>query len=118
MVEALVILGCGQLQNRVVRYAGLDQRPARQFGSAAAPHDLILESRTRLTITGVQKVLHCSAESAAIETGKGTLHLAGAQLNMTELDLEAGQAKFTGRIDGLEYTSGAPAGGFWHRLLR
>ena len=39
-VEALVILGCGQLQNRVVRYSGLDQRPARQFGSAAAPHDL------------------------------------------------------------------------------
>ena len=92
--------------------------PEKTTNAPAAPHDLILESRTRLTITGVQKVLHCSAESAAIETGKVTLHLAGAQLNMTELDLEAGQAKFTGRIDGLEYTSGAPAGGFWHRLLR
>ena len=89
--------------------------PEKLSNAPAVPHDLILESRTRLTITGVQ---NCSAESAAIETGKGTLHLAGAQLNMTELDLEAGQAKFTGRIDGLEYTSGAPAGGFWHRLLR
>ena len=41
------------------------------------PHDLILESRSRLTVTGVQKVLHCSAESAALETGKGILHLSG-----------------------------------------
>ena len=37
-----------------------------------APHDLILESRARLTVTGVQKVLHCNADSAAMETGKGT----------------------------------------------
>ena len=92
--------------------------PEKLSNAPAVPHDLILESRTRLTITGVQKVLHCSAESAAIETGKGTLHLAGAQLNMTELDLEAGQAKFTGRIDTLEYTVSAPAGGFLRRLLR
>ena len=84
---------------------------------AAVPHDIILESRARLTVTGVQKVLHCNAESAALETGKGTLHLAGAQLNMASLDLETGEAKFTGRIDALEYTA-APAGGFLRRLLR
>ncbi len=92
--------------------------PERAANAPAAPHDLILESRTRLTVTGVQKVLHCSAESAAIETGKGTLHLAGAQLNMTELNLETGEAKFTGRIDALEYTASAPAGSFLRRLLR
>ena len=33
-------------------------------------------------------------------------------------DLEAGEAKFTGRIDALEYTASAPAGSFLHRLLR
>ena len=64
------------------------------------PHDLILESRSRLTVTGVQRVLHCSAESAALETGKGILHLSGAQISMQTLDLEAGEAKLTGRFDG------------------
>ena len=54
--------------------------PKPEERPAARPHDLILESRTTLTVTGVQKVLHCSPESAALETGKGTLHLAGAQL--------------------------------------
>ena len=77
-----------------------------------------MEGRARLTVTGVQKVLHCNADSAAIETGRGILHLAGAQLSMAALDLEAGEAKFTGRIDALEYTASAPAGGFLHRLLR
>jgi hypothetical protein len=37
---------------------------------------------------------------------------------MQTLDLEAGEAKLTGRFDALEYTRTAPAGGFWHRLLR
>lgn len=78
------------------------------------PHDLILESRSRLTVTGVQRVLHCSAESAALETGKGILHLSGAQISMQTLDLEAGEAKLTGRFDGLEYTAARAAGGFWH----
>ena len=77
------------------------------------PHDLILESRSRLTVTGVQRVLHCSAESAALETGKGILHLSGAQISMQTLDLEAGEAKLTGRFDGLEYTAARTAGGFW-----
>ena len=92
--------------------------PKPEERPAARHHDLILESRTTLTVTGVQKVLHCSPESAALETGKGTLHLTGAQLNMAALDLETGEAKFTGRIDTLEYTVSAPAGGFLRRLLR
>ena len=55
--------------------------PKPEERPAARPHDLILESRTTLTVTGVQKVLHCSPESAALETGKGTLHLAGAHVS-------------------------------------
>ena len=84
-----------------------------QSPQPAKPHDLILESRARLTVTGVQKVLRCSAESAAIATCKGTLHLTGTQLSM-----ETGEARFTGRIDALEYTANAPTGGFLRRLLR
>lgn len=41
----------------------------------APPHDLILEGRSKLTVTGVKRVLRCDADSAAMETGKGVLHL-------------------------------------------
>ena len=85
--------------------------------STPLPHDLILEERSRLTITGVRRVLHCSAEGAAIETGRGTLNLAGTQISVTRLDLEAGEVRLTGRFDRLEYSRSAGSG-FWQRFLR
>ena len=80
----------------------------------AVPHDLILESRSKLTLTGVKRVLRC----AAIETSKGVLHLAGAELSVTSLNLESGEVRLIGRIDALEYTAERTPGGFLRRLLR
>ena len=44
----------------------------------ALPHDLILEGRGKLTVTGVRRMLRCDPDSAAMETTKGILTLAGA----------------------------------------
>ena len=77
----------------------------------AVPHDLILESRSKLTLTGVKRVLRCDAD-------KGVLHLAGAELSVTSLNLESGEVRLTGRIDALEYTAERTPGGFLRRLLR
>ena len=52
-----------------------------------------------------------------METTKGTLTLAGAQLSVTSLDLDKGEVKLTGRVDVLEYTAQRTAGGFLHRLF-
>lgn len=84
----------------------------------APPHDLILESRSRLTVTGVRRVVRCDPDSAAIETSRGTLNLAGAQLSVTSLDLDVGEAKLEGRIDGMEYTEDRTPGGLLRRLAR
>lgn len=62
----------------------------------ALPHDLILEGRGKLTVTGVRRMLRCDPDSAAMETTKGTLTLAGAQLSVTSLDLDKGEVKLTG----------------------
>ena len=82
------------------------------------PHDLILEGREKLSVTGVNKVLQCDAENAVLDTSKGTLRLRGASLSIESLDIDKGEVKLTGRVDGLEYTDAQPAGGFWRRLLR
>lgn len=84
----------------------------------AMPHDVILEGRAKLSVSGVRRVLHCDADSAAIETSKGTLNISGAELSVTALDLDAGEAKLAGCIDALEYTEERTAGGFMRRLLR
>lgn len=82
------------------------------------PHDLILEGRSRLTVTGVKKVVRCDAESAAVLTSKGMLELTGAELSVTSLDLDKGEVKLTGRVDTLEYTAEHTPGGFLRRLVR
>ena len=51
----------------------------------ALPHDLILEGRNKLTVTGVRRVIRCDAEGAAMLTSKGTLELTGAELSVTSL---------------------------------
>lgn len=82
------------------------------------PHDLILEGRSRLTVTGVRRVLRCDAESAAILTSKGQLELTGAELSVTSLDLDKGEVKLTGRVDTLGYTAEHTPGGFLRCLVR
>ena len=57
-------------------------------------------------------------DSVRIETARGVLQLAGAQLNVTSLDLDSGEVKLTGRIDTVEYTAARTPGGFLSRLLR
>ena len=91
---------------------------AEQTQNNTLPHALILEGRGKLTVTGVRKMLRCDPDSAAMETTKGTLTLAGAQLSVTSLDLDKGEVKLTGRVDVLEYTAQPSAGGFFHRLFR
>ena len=56
------------------------RRGERCMAEQAGNSDLILENREKLTVTGVRRVLQCNAESAAIETARGVLQLAGAQL--------------------------------------
>jgi sporulation protein YabP len=94
--------------------------PAAQMPQtqSAMPHTLILQQRSSLSVTGVRRVLHCDETSAALETGDGTLHLVGAQLSVTALDLDVGEASLSGRIDALEYTENRTPGGFLRRLLR
>ena len=64
-----------------------------QTVSSGPAQDLILESRSRLTVTGVRRVLRCDEDGAAIETVKGILHLAGSGLSVVSLDLDAGELR-------------------------
>lgn len=86
--------------------------------SDTQPHDLILEGRSKLTVTGVRRVIRCEPDGAAIETSRGILNLVGAELSVTALDLDLGEARLAGRIDGMEYTEKRTPGGFLRRLAR
>ena len=53
-----------------------------------------------------------------LRTPLGTLTVAGAGLNVEQLNLEDGRVEITGEVDALEYSGGKKPGGLIGRLFR
>lgn len=85
----------------------------------AAGHDLRLEGRSRLSLTGVTDVESFDEMAAVLETAMGTLVVRGSGLHVEQLNLEAGELKLSGEIDSLGYEQRATGqGSFLGRLFR
>ena len=78
---------------------------------AARAHNITLNDRKRLNITGVEDVDCFNEQVVVLKTPLGTLTVTGAGLNMSQLSLE-------GEVDALEYTGGKKKGGVLGRMFR
>ena len=81
------------------------------------PHRLTLESRSRLSMTGVTEVESFDENTIVLATTRGTLIVRGTGLHLQMLSLEGGQVSVDGNVDALNYEDPAPAGGFFARLF-
>lgn len=82
-------------------------------------HRLTLESRNKLSLTGVTDVGSFDETAAVLETGRGTLIVRGRNLHVEQLNLEAGEVRLTGEVDSLAYEeSRQTQGSFLQRLFR
>lgn len=82
-------------------------------------HRLTLESRNKLSLTGVTDVGSFDETVAVLETGRGTLIVRGRNLHVEQLNLEAGEVRLTGEVDSLAYEeSRQTQGSFLQRLFR
>ena len=82
-------------------------------------HDLRLEGRNKLSLTGVTDVESFDETAAVLETALGTLVVRGSGLHVEQLDLEAGALKLSGEVDSLGYEQRTSArGSFLERLFR
>lgn len=85
----------------------------------AKSHNLILEDRKSLSVTGVQEVESFDEQRIILHTSLGTLILRGTDLHIDKLSLETGELAVTGNIIELGYEETASAGGsFWSRLFK
>ena len=82
------------------------------------PHQLILEDREHLSVTGVLRMLRCEDTAASMDTSRGTLTLQGQGLNVKRLSLETGEVSLEGRVDSMVYTERLTAHSFWQKLVR
>jgi len=83
-----------------------------------APHNLILEGRERLSVSGVSDVSSYDESAILLNTSMGELTVKGADLHIEKLSLDTGELSVRGRVSELIYEEPAVSGGFWSRMFR
>ena len=84
----------------------------------APAHDLSLNERKKLSVSGVEDVDAFDEDCVTLSTVAGQLTVRGSGLRLNRLNLEGGELLVEGRIDALEYAeNGGRSRGFFGRLL-
>jgi len=83
------------------------------------PHHVIMEGRSRLSVSGVEDVESFDEQSIVCATSRGVLVIRGRDLRIGRLNTEGGDLNVEGTVDALEYEdTTAPSGGFFSRIFR
>ena len=81
-------------------------------------HQLTLDGRERLTVTGVEDVERFDENMIVMSTAAGTLVVSGEGLHIGKLSLDGGELHVDGQIDALQYEDGSTArSGLFARLF-
>ena len=83
------------------------------------PHNIILENRKVLSISGVADVDAFDEQTVKVITGDGGLTVKGQELQIEKINIETGELLVKGRVDALIYTQTERYdGNFLSRLFR
>lgn len=89
-----------------------------QQTGAGIPHQVSLEGRERLSVSGVEEVERFDENAIIMRTSQGILVVSGAGLHIEALSLDGGELRVEGTVDALTYEEDRQArGGFLSRLL-
>ena len=84
------------------------------------PHNLIMENRGKLTITGVIDIHSFDDELVLVETQMGILTIKGNDLKMNKLNLDNSELIVEGRIVALVYSDSevGKKGGMFGKIFK
>lgn len=86
--------------------------------AAELPHNLTLEGRRKLTVSGVTDVESFNEEEVVMSSTSWTMIVRGSGMHMDRLSVDSGDVVITGRIDSMSYEDAAPVKeNFFKRLL-
>lgn len=86
---------------------------------ARMPHNLILENRHTLTLSGVSDVGGFDEQLITVMTDLGELTIKGDSLHISKLSLETGDLNVDGEIHQLSYTNVPKKGaGLFSRMFQ
>lgn len=84
-------------------------------------HNLIMENRTKLNLTGVKDIHSFDDEVVLVETELGILTIKGMDLKMNKLNLDNSELCVEGRIIALVYSDneiGKKSGGMLGKIFK
>lgn len=81
------------------------------------PHNLIVEERSRLSVTGVEDVERFDESEIVMLTAQGGMTVHGDGLHIEKLSLDAGEVSVEGLITDISYEETMPSGSLWSRLF-
>lgn len=67
--------------------------------------NILIENRSNMTITGVEQVDSFNDNTIILRTIKGGLTIKGEELNIGQLNLDSGNVKIEGTINGIIYNN-------------
>lgn len=84
------------------------------------PHNIILEDRKNLTVTGVIDIDSFDEQVVVLYTDMGELTVKGYDLHINKLNVDTGELSVTGEISALSYSEEKQSGngGFFSRLFK
>jgi len=82
-------------------------------------HNVILEGRERLSVSGVEDVESFNEETVVVYTSKGMLIVQGSGLHIEKLSLDGGDLAIEGLVHALRYEEETrEKGGLFSRLFK
>ena len=94
------------------------QRP-RTFEVKSEEHNVSMEGRKSLSVTGVENVEGFSDTIVTIDTIMGRMVIKGENLHICKLDVSDGCFSLDGKVNSLEYLKKSDKkGGFFENLFR
>lgn len=87
--------------------------------TAIGIHNLVLEDRRSLTVSGVTDVDSFDEQNIVAYTSLGELTVSGSNLHINRFSAEVGELAVEGEICAVSYSDNRPTqGGFFSRIFR
>ncbi len=83
------------------------------------PHNVILENRKKLILTGVEDVDSFDEQTVVAYTSLGELTIKGEKLHVNKLSTESGELNIEGEVSSMVYSENQSGNvGFFAKLFR
>lgn len=82
-------------------------------------HNVIIEQRKKLNMSGVSEVVSFEDETIVLKTSKGSLTIKGEGLHIGSFSTSSGEIDIDGSVTALVYTAEEQSrGGFFRKLMK